>query len=561
MTRDSTARDASRRGVPHQRAVAGCRSRATCRRRCERSPMPGTRGSCCLRSTLHATDAGALARVFAEHGLAPITIAGGQAGELTCRRRTPTSARPARQLLRSIVDLTRRPRRRSDERGAVRAVRPPGGPTSRAAVERSAREVGAVADYAHERGITMTFEVLNRYETSLVNTAAQAIALRRPERFGAPADPSGHVPHGDRGGRRVRGDPHRDAGARLPRTRPVRPRAAERGGRRHPRDRALGAGRRLRGPVGHRGVLALGAVHSRGGHAGDLAAPYDDGAELAADAMRVIQRGWSSSIAGRRAQRLSRGIPALSHLHPTPSDSTTKEKTMSTATETAQTLIDPAEFAGRIHIDGEWVIGGGGEIPSIEPATGETLAMVGMADAADVARAAEGAAARAEGVGGAAAPGPRRGAAQGRAAVGAVRRRDRRLEHPRGRCDPAARRIRPARDGGRVLRGVRASLRAARVDPLQRRAAPLARRAGAGRRGRGDLAVQRAADPRHPRGRARPRAGQRRAAQARPAHRHHRRRVDGADLRGGGAAGRAAAARARAAPRSARRWSPTRACA
>ena len=39
-------------------------------------------------------------------------------------------------------------------------------------------------------------------------------------------------------------------------------------------------------------------------------APYDDGGELAADAMRVIQRGWSQSIAGRRAQRLSRGIPA-----------------------------------------------------------------------------------------------------------------------------------------------------------------------------------------------------------------------------------------------------------
>jgi D-psicose/D-tagatose/L-ribulose 3-epimerase len=39
-------------------------------------------------------------------------------------------------------------------------------------------------------------------------------------------------------------------------------------------------------------------------------APYDDGSELAADAMRVIQRGWSQSIAGRRAQRLARGVPA-----------------------------------------------------------------------------------------------------------------------------------------------------------------------------------------------------------------------------------------------------------
>ena len=65
---------------------------------------------------------------------------------------------------------------------------------------------------------------------------------------------------------------------------------------------------------------------------------------------------------------------------------------MSTVTETTGNLIDPAAFAGKIHIDGEWVVGGGGEIASLEPATGETLAMVGIADAADVARAAQGAA-------------------------------------------------------------------------------------------------------------------------------------------------------------------------
>lgn len=66
---------------------------------------------------------------------------------------------------------------------------------------------------------------------------------------------------------------------------------------------------------------------------------------------------------------------------------------MSTATtQTAAPLIDPEVFAGRIHIDGEWVPGGGGEIASVEPATGETLAMVGMASPDDVARAAEGAA-------------------------------------------------------------------------------------------------------------------------------------------------------------------------
>lgn len=65
---------------------------------------------------------------------------------------------------------------------------------------------------------------------------------------------------------------------------------------------------------------------------------------------------------------------------------------MSTVTERTTALIDPEVFAGRIHIDGEWVPGGGGEIASVEPATGETLAMVGMASPEDVARAAEGAA-------------------------------------------------------------------------------------------------------------------------------------------------------------------------
>lgn len=55
-------------------------------------------------------------------------------------------------------------------------------------------------------------------------------------------------------------------------------------------------------------------------------------------------------------------------------------------------LIDETVFAGKIHIDGEWVTGGGGAIASVEPATGRTLAMVGIADVDDVSRAAQGAA-------------------------------------------------------------------------------------------------------------------------------------------------------------------------
>lgn len=42
-------------------------------------------------------------------------------------------------------------------------------------VRRSAAAVGEAAEYAESRGVTMTFEVLNRYETSMVNTAEQAM--------------------------------------------------------------------------------------------------------------------------------------------------------------------------------------------------------------------------------------------------------------------------------------------------------------------------------------------------------------------------------------------------
>lgn len=65
---------------------------------------------------------------------------------------------------------------------------------------------------------------------------------------------------------------------------------------------------------------------------------------------------------------------------------------MSTTIDTTTPLIDEAAFRGRIFIDGEWVAAGGGEIASVAPATGETIATVGIASPADVARAAEGAA-------------------------------------------------------------------------------------------------------------------------------------------------------------------------
>ncbi|AUI53298.1 benzaldehyde dehydrogenase [Arthrobacter crystallopoietes] len=58
----------------------------------------------------------------------------------------------------------------------------------------------------------------------------------------------------------------------------------------------------------------------------------------------------------------------------------------------AAPLIDESVFGGKIYIDGEWVEGAGGSIASVAPATGESIATVGMAGPEDVRRAAESAA-------------------------------------------------------------------------------------------------------------------------------------------------------------------------
>lgn len=122
-----------------------------------------------------ATDAAALGRLLAEHGLAPITIAGGLSDASDVGSPDADTRAAGAAMLRGVVDLTAE--LGGDQMNGVPygVFGPPSGATSRDAFARSAREVGAVAEYAHGRGITMTFEVLNRYETSVVNTAAQAM--------------------------------------------------------------------------------------------------------------------------------------------------------------------------------------------------------------------------------------------------------------------------------------------------------------------------------------------------------------------------------------------------
>ena len=57
--------------------------------------------------------------------------------------------------------------------------------------------------------------------------------------------------------------------------------------------------------------------------------------------------------------------------------------------EAPVTLLDESVWQGRIHVDGGWSAGSGGEYDAVEPATGDTLASVGRATVDDVARAAQ----------------------------------------------------------------------------------------------------------------------------------------------------------------------------
>ena len=110
------------------------------------------------------------------------------------------------------------------------------------------------------------------------------------------------------------------------------------------------------------------------------------------------------------------------------------------------------------------------------------------------------------------------------------------LERARGRRGPGHGRLRAARRAEECYAAAGLPGRSARRAAPERAAAAVDGQAGPGRRGRGDLAVQRAAHPEHPLGR--PGAGprQRGAAEARPAHGDDRRGEHRPGLRGGRAA-------------------------
>ncbi|NDL55694.1 sugar phosphate isomerase/epimerase family protein [Phytoactinopolyspora mesophila] len=125
-----------------------------------------------------ALDAEKLGAMFATRELTPVAIAG-QSPDADVSSLDPTVRAAGSAALRRMVRFTAE--LGSDQLNGVPygLFGRPGGPFPRPSLEQSAQLVGHIADEAHEIGITMTFEVLNRYETAAINTAAQALEYIR----------------------------------------------------------------------------------------------------------------------------------------------------------------------------------------------------------------------------------------------------------------------------------------------------------------------------------------------------------------------------------------------
>ena len=336
MLDDRTATQASRgpRCACHlQRAVPEASS-PSCLPRWTRWRMPDTGGSCCLRWIRQRRMRRPSRGVFADRGLVAHHDRGRWAPGADVSSEDADERGRGRGIPAPVVDFTVSLGGDQMNGSAVRPVRaaPPGRPRA-SAVERSAARGGPVADYAHERGMTMTFEVLNRYETSLVNTAAQAMAY-------VEASGSEHlrihldtfhmaVEEADIAGRDRRSR-YRSSAFSSSASRAAGCSSTARCGVAEIVERAA------RPAIGGRwGVEAFSRSGAPARVAGMLAiwrSPYEDGAELAASAMRMIERA-----AGSEPRTAAEGRPSSDpkRMRKSLRERTTKETTMSTITQAA----------------------------------------------------------------------------------------------------------------------------------------------------------------------------------------------------------------------------------
>ena len=128
-----------------------------------------------LRS-LAALDPTAIGRAFERHGLIPLNTAGIPA-DCDIGSRDPYARQRGMKHLRNVMRAARDMGSRQIN-GVLYAplVRAPGPPPSEAR-QFSAEALAAIAHEAKPMGLRLALEVVNRYETNLLNTAGEAIAF------------------------------------------------------------------------------------------------------------------------------------------------------------------------------------------------------------------------------------------------------------------------------------------------------------------------------------------------------------------------------------------------
>jgi len=252
-----------------------------------------------------STDSAALRDAFIDADVSPITMcAQGPGADVSSP--DPAERAAGAAALRASVDFAVRVG--ADQVGGVPygLFGRPTEPLPPEGFERSAREVGTVADYAADHGVQLTFEVLNRYEEAAINTAVQAmeyVSASGSDNLGIHLD-TFHMAVEEA-----------DMSEAIRHVLPYL-RYLELG--------QSGRGRLSTGAIDIPGVVQAAFDDGYQGRIGVEAfsrpllddgvsdmlsiwrAPYDDGLELASDAVRVIRAGWAASIPGRRARRLSR---------------------------------------------------------------------------------------------------------------------------------------------------------------------------------------------------------------------------------------------------------------
>lgn len=257
-----------------------------------------------------ATDLARLRRSLQRVDLAPITIAG-QAPHANLASDDEDVRSRGIELLRAAAELTA-------ELGGDQMNGVPYGLLEHAPtvadprrVERIARDIGAVADHAAALGVTMTLEVLNRYETNVVNTAADAMDLV------ARSGSENLFLHLDTFHMAIEEDSMRAAiRTALPKLRYLELGQSGRG--------VFGNGAvDVEGLVkdaldeGYEGRWGIEAFTRPGlpGPVGDMLAvwrrTFDHGSDVVDSVVPRIRRGWAASAAGRRVRRLERVDPAV----------------------------------------------------------------------------------------------------------------------------------------------------------------------------------------------------------------------------------------------------------